>query len=170
MSGVFSDKIIDIATQLDTAIPGSPTADSINERIKALDDEAYDVQLATISDALTATGVTNAVNATEQGILLGIYLRLTAAPDGSPISNLEIVIDGGSTRTIAMWNGSAVWVPAGIRLFSSDGRSGGNAVSDIAQILIGTKYKTSLRVGHNIATATSSTGALDIGVLRGVKL
>lgn len=67
-----------IATALDTAIPGSPTAGSINERIKAIDDK---LPSGTISDFDETANNVN-LGASQTGVTIGTVNALGSTAQG----------------------------------------------------------------------------------------
>lgn len=133
---------------------------------------AYDVTSTSVSDDQTSTGTTNIVNVTEAGRLLSIVCIQSHAsgPDGSPVSNLEITIDGGTTRTIKVHDGATTWATDGVAAYMMASNDNGTAISDTFYLVFGTDYATSLLVAHNISTGTSTTGTFEFAVLRGVVL
>jgi len=128
--------------------------------------EAFDVIYSPVTDDLTATGTTDIVNVTEAGLLLAITFGVTVGITGSITSNIEIVVDGGATRTIPGYSGNT-WNPAGMGIWQLGERTiQGLAVDDHGVITIGSRYATSLRVSHNISVG-GSAGTIRFGVLRG---
>ena len=142
-------------------------------QIKSSSDTAHDVIFSTVSDDITATGTTDIVNVTETGRLIAVTLYTTTAIGGGPIPvvDLEIVVDGGTTRTIALYDGATLtWTTAGIAsLSTTENLLIGESPNDRLTMYVGTNYAISLRVSSNVTTA-SNTGAVTFGVLRGVAL
>jgi len=132
--------------------------------------ESYDIIYATATDDLGATGTTDIVNVTETGVLLVIPFVCTVGITGTLTSVLEIVVDGGTTRTINVYTASSSWDAAGIGVWNLGVQNiVGATAKDHGVITIVSRYSSSLRVSHNISSAASS-GTIRFGVLRGTKL
>lgn len=78
----------EVDTALNTAIPGSPAADSINERIKAIDDK---LPSGTIGDA-TSANQTTIINATDT-VEAGLSTLTTRIPDTISLANINAEVD-----------------------------------------------------------------------------
>ena len=116
----------EVDTALNTAIPGSPTADSINERVKAIDDQGSLATATNLSDLHTdvGTAITNiatvdgiaddikAVTAqfvfTETGKVDANSLLVNGATPGSAADMAEAVRDVDNTTPAASSLGAAV--------------------------------------------------------------
>jgi len=134
---------------------------------------AHDIQFSTVNDSLASTGTTDIVSVTEAGRLLVIAGLVTTAPDGTPVSTLEIVVDGGTTRSINVYGASAAtkWELDGVQQYgNSESTKVGASIGHKFRIPIAGNYATSLRVSHNITTATTSVGAIELSVWRGKEL
>ena len=131
---------------------------------------AYEPQVVNSAAVdLTAIASTSIVNVTEAGILLSIGFFVTTVPDGTPTVTIDITVDGGTTRSIALYTAALTWATS-FRALAARSDSDTGAASDVAALILNVPYKTSLLVGIDVATATSSTGALMVSVLRGVQL
>ena len=124
---------------LNTAIPGTPTANSINERIKALDDL---LQAAGSGDAAVIKAATDALAAI---MPLGVFTApsLANAPTGGTAPTVE-QIDTQLSGT----HGAGSWL-------SGAGGSGANTVVVTVQTAGGTTFE-GVRVSVNNQTETGS--------------
>lgn len=132
---------------------------------------AYEPQAAsTIDKSLTATGSTDVVNVTEAGILLEIGILVNTGVSVSvPTVIIDITIDGGTTRSIELYTASLGWSASFKALAKRDVLSDGDTGGDVATLILGTPYLTSLQVAINVTTAADTTGAIQVSVLRGVQ-
>ncbi|MCB7129665.1 MAG: hypothetical protein J3T61_09025, partial [Candidatus Brocadiales bacterium] len=65
---------------------------------------AYEPQvLSSISKSLASLGSTDIVNVTEAGILLIIGIKVTTNIGGPVDANLDITVDGGTTRSLPLY-------------------------------------------------------------------
>lgn len=125
--------------------------------------------ISAIARDVSGTGATDIINVTEAGILLDMGLLVTTAVTGTPVVTFEITIDGGTTRSVSVWNGSSNWVDSFKAVAArAEGAGKGSAAQDAALIVIGTPYKTSLQVAINVTTA-AGVGVITASVLRGVR-
>jgi len=124
--------------------------------------------ISTLSKSLTATGSTDVVNVTEAGVLSAIGIRTTAAADGTPTMTLDITIDGGTTQHLKVYTAATSFDPS-LVAFNLNGTSGAGAANGVVLVL-GTAYKTSLQVAANVTGASTSTGTVQVSVLRGKQL
>ena len=132
--------------------------------------QAYDPINSNVVDDLTALDTTDIVNLTEKGKLSEIVLSTGTAVTGSPTSTLEIIVDGGSTRTIKVHAANSRWDGSGAGAFTLGKQSaGGSANEDHAYIPINLEYAKSLVVRHNVSVVATA-GTLRITVFRGIAL
>lgn len=96
----------EVDAALNTAIPGSPTADSINERIAALDSAGL----------LTLTGLLDAADAIESNVTVRLAFRAILAA-------LAGQVTGGGTTSIALKNAAGTKTRAALTVDSSGNRS-----------------------------------------------
>jgi len=85
----------EVDTALNTAIPGSPTADSINERIKAIDDK---LPSGNIGDA-TSANQTTIINATDT-VESSLSTLTTRIPDTISLANINAEVDAALNTAI----------------------------------------------------------------------
>lgn len=132
---------------------------------------AYEPQaLSTINLPITSTGSTDIVNVTEAGKLLEVGIFVNVAVTGTfPAVDIDITVDGGTTRSVILYIGTAQSFDAPFLAVAAKIGTGG-APADTATLILGTPYKTSLQVAINVTTAAGTTGTITAAVLRGVEL
>lgn len=120
--------------------------------------------------SMTAVAVTDIVNVTEAGKMLGFYANVQTGLDGTPEVDLEITVDGGTKESIVFWNASDLWAAnTWLRTLGFDITNNANqpgAVGDIIRVMMDAPYLTSLKVSINVRVAATSVGALNVGVFR----
>ena len=170
--GIFSDFIRDLAKILDTAIPASPTADSINERIVALDDLAYEPTLTSVAVDLNAIASTTIINVTEQGRLINIGIIVTNALVGSVAATLDITIDGGTKRSFTLWGGTdEFWIDGDLMAWATLLTFGGKAIHEKMVIPFHIPYAASLLIAIDVTDASGTAGdEVTVKVIKGLKL
>jgi hypothetical protein len=142
--------------------------DKADTQSAAFVDESYDIQLTTITGNLAGTTTTDLVSVTETGKLISLSCIVETAPSGTnPDNQLELTVDGGTQRNMAMWNGATTWGVSEVRGYAAIGD--GSNVNDRFVLNFNTRYKTSLLIGFDRLTGASS-GQCRFTVLRGVKL
>ena len=120
----------------------------------------------------SATGQTDIVNVSETGKLISLAVEITGTVSGSPVSNVEIQIDGQTQDVIPAYTGASNqrWSKDGVAQFKEDDLLSGDDAGERFKINFnGIRYNTSLRVSHDISTA-GATGTWSIGVWRAVKI
>ena len=142
--------------------------DKTDVQSAAFVDEAYDIQNSSVSCTLGGTDTTNLVNVTESGILVSVACIVQTAPSGAnPDNELEITIDGGTKRNIALWNGATTWGIGELRPYATIGD--GSSVDDRFVLNFGIRYKTSLLIAFD-RIATAGGGQVRFSIFRGAKL
>ena len=123
-----------------------------------------------ISRSLASTGTTNIISATETGVLISFAIQRNVTPGGNCTVVLEISTDGEAAQTMSLHVNSTSWNIRGMRQYLMDVTMSGSGADNRAVIpLGGVRYKTSIRVGINVTSSTSS-GSLIFSLIRGVKV
>ena len=142
----------------------SPAAEAVNI--------AFDLQpFSTVNVDLTAIATTDILNVTESGLLQGIGFFVTE-PNMSAlhVSTLEIIVDGGSTHSIPVFNLAVTWAADGVGNWQASEGSQGNFNFDVAYAPLNIRYVVSLIVRLKVTVVGSATSALRINVLRGIAI
>lgn len=133
---------------------------------------AYEPQAASsISKLFTDGTSTDIVNVTEAGILFSIGVLVTTnATNGTTVASLDVTIDGGTTRSIVVYDGTVTgWANSFRSLASRSDTDAGQTAADTAVLIFNSPYLTSLVVAINVTTVDVG-GAATFSVLRGIQL
>jgi len=154
-------------------IVDDPGGDEIDVTIAAAGTvfEAFDIQQTVVTDDTSTTGLADVVNVTEAGKLISVGMIVTGNLSGNVISTLDITIDGGTTRTILVYNNSTAWnrTTMGYHQLGERTVQGAIAADHLLMNFGGMRYATSLKISHNITTANAS-GELSLAAIRGERL
>ena len=133
-------------------------------------DTAFDLQpWATGEIALDAIASTDILNATESGLLVSIAIIVPNTITDASTVTLDITVDGGTTRSLSVYNVSTGWDPAGLGAFRSFSGSG-NAANNTAILVLNIRYLTSIQVALNVTDVAGAGDLLRVNVLRGIEL
>ena len=145
----------------------------VDANVDILEALSYDLIRVDTVRSLTSTGVSNAVSVSEAGVLVAVSVVVTIALDvsgGSPVCLIEVVVDGGTTRTTGLYNNSSTFDYSQGGVFAAN-VGWGATVDHFLVIPFGAvRYETSLRVGLNVSQVAGTAGAVRIGVIRGARL
>ncbi len=130
--------------------------------------EAYDITFTSVSDQVDGTGSVDIIDVTETGLLIGIGVVVSTNVTGTPTSVLEITVDGGTLRSLKVYDGATNWAFDGLMNFA-DGSHLGATLGNKGVLWLHSRYASSLKVSHNV-TGAGSAGAISVGVIRGTKL
>ncbi len=140
--------------------------------IQTTEFEAYDIIPVNVSDLLTGTGSVDVVDVSETGILIALAVVVTTTVTGTPTSVIEITVDGGTLRTILLYTGGGIWDVSGFGglLNHTDNIGIGSTANHRGVLWMGgSRYASALKISHNVS-GTGSAGAIELQVIRGVKL
>lgn len=124
-----------------------------------------------VSDDMTALNVTDVLNVTEAGKLLGIGMVCHGAVSGVPETDFEVEIDGETLTSFSVYNATFVWDRLGAQTwqYAGTGTGGGSALGNAFWIPLASRYATSCRVSHNISVVAAG-GTVILHALRGIEL
>jgi len=130
--------------------------------------ESYEIQFSTLTDNLGDADSSDIANVSETGVLVALAGVVSVAPAGAPDTRLEVTVDGGTARALALWNGGTTWGIAEIRGFAIIGD--GSTVGDRFYLPFGSaRYAFSLRIKHIVQSAGTG-GVIRFSFIRGVKV
>jgi hypothetical protein len=136
---------------------------------------SYEPQEFVVSSAaLNSVANTVVLSESDSGQLLNVGIRTTSATvTGTPTAVLKITVDGGTTRSYVIWNGSTVFnvdARAGAGWSFSTAAGNGATVGDFLTFQFYTTYTTSILVEFEVTAAASSASTVRIVVLRALEL
>ncbi len=120
--------------------------------------------LALASRLTTATGLTNIVNITGDGVCGGVSLRVKVVPDGAPTLVLEFEVDGEAQIDEPIYTSLNTWSDA-LRVLAQnrDGNTIGHTVLIPCNIVFETSFRCGLRCTVSGGAAGEIEGVVPIG-------
>jgi hypothetical protein len=147
----------EVADALDVAIPGSPTANSINQRVAAIDDLTQAGGSGDLAAILTDTGTT--LDGRIPAALVSGRMSAdvgSISGDATAADNLEAACDG---NTYNVGGGAVVAASVTGAVGSVTGNVGGNVVGSVGSVT-GAVGSVTGNVGGSVASVTGAVGSV----------
>jgi len=139
-------------------------------QLQSSSDTAYDITLTQAVVDLNTIASTTILSVTEAGRLGSIGIVVTNAIGDACTVTLDITVDGGTKRTMTLYNAQTAWGQGSLLPWSSDEDQSGNLIDNHLAIPFNMNYALSLLVEIDVTEAAAASDEITVMVIKGAAL